>query len=189
MVNGAVTWIDENGQEQEGFRKTYYSEDDDWAMPEAYRSWQDYRIAESYLLPSPATYANDEDKAEAIDAIKDQLLSHRAVAINFCAETSQPGQEVDEDSALSKNWAQYESYPMPSNHVVTIIGYDDTYPRSNFAEEPSYDGAWLAKNSWGSDLNEFPDNGYRHWGLLEGMDPLGDTPLLRQGSWSRDPSP
>ena len=26
-------------------------------------------------------------------------------------------------------------------------------------------GAWLVRNSWGSDYNEFPTNGYRHWGI------------------------
>ena len=174
VVNAEVTWIDETGQEQKGFRKVYYSEDDDWAMPEAYRYWQDYQIVESYLLPSLASYENDDDKADAIDAIKDQLLSHHAVAINFCAETSQPGQEA-EDSSLSVNWAQYEDYAWTSNHVVTIIGYDDNYPKENFVTEPPYDGAWLVKNSWGSDLNEFPDNGYRHWGCLEGQDIPGSS--------------
>ena len=174
VVNSPVTWIDGNGQEQQGFRKTYFSENDDWTMPEAYRYWQDYRLVESYLLPSPSSCKTEEELAEAIDAIKNQLLSHHAVAINFWAETSQPGQEAD-DSSLSENWAQYEDFPMPSNHVVTIIGYDDTYPKGNFVNEPPHDGAWLVKNSWGSDLNSFPDNGYRHWGCLEGQDIPGSS--------------
>ena len=174
VVNAEVTWIDANGQEQKGFRKVYYSEDDDWVIPESYRYWQDYQIVESYLLPSLANYESDDDKGEAIDAIKDQLLQHHAVAINYCAESSQPGQEV-QDSALSENWAQYEEQDWPSNHVVTIIGYDDNYPKENFTTEPPYDGAWLVKNSWGSDLNDFPDNGYRHWGCLEGQDIPGSS--------------
>ena len=174
VVNSIVTWIDENGQELSGFRKTYYSENDDWTMPEAYRYWQDYRLVESYLLPSPASIEDDADKTDAINAIKDQLLQHRAVAINFSAETSQPGQDSSETS-LSTYWAQYEDVGWPSNHVVTIIGYDDTFPKENFVTEPPYDGAWLVKNSWGSDLNEFPDNGYRHWGCLEGQDIPGSS--------------
>ena len=37
------------------------------------------------------------------------------------------------------------------NHVVTIIGWDDTYSKANFREDkrPLNDGAWIIKNSWG----------------------------------------
>ncbi len=172
VVSNWVTWLDESGEEQSGFRRVYYSEDDDWSIPEAYRFRQDYQLKESYLLPSPASY-DDDSKSEAIDAIKDQLLAHRAVAINFSAESAMPGEETDFDSTLSENWAAYNSGAWPSNHVVTIVGYDDGYPKENFTTEPPYDGAWLVKNSWGSDLNDFPDNSYRHWGLCEGQDVPG----------------
>ena len=47
------------------------------------------------------------------------------------------------------------------------MGWDDDYPRENFIEghEPPENGAFLVRNSWGSDYNEFPTNGYRHWGI------------------------
>jgi len=38
------------------------------------------------------------------------------------------------------------------NHEVTIIGYDDNYPASNFVNAPAGNGAWLCKNSWGPDV-------------------------------------
>ena len=51
----------------------------------------------------------------------------------------------------------YTSYYQPasdsgssSGHAVTIIGWDDAYPATNFIETPPGPGAWLVKNSWGS---------------------------------------
>lgn len=36
------------------------------------------------------------------------------------------------------------------NHAVTIVGWDDDYPKENFksSNRPSNDGAWLVRNSW-----------------------------------------
>ncbi|TFH41208.1 MAG: hypothetical protein E4G94_08350, partial [ANME-2 cluster archaeon] len=45
----------------------------------------------------------------------------------------------------------YDYYPSPesSNHLVSIIGWNDSIPHTN----PSHDetGAWIVKNSWGTD--------------------------------------
>lgn len=40
-----------------------------------------------------------------------------------------------------------------TNHLVTIVGWDDNYAISNFKEgnQPSSAGAWIIKNSWGVD--------------------------------------
>ena len=41
---------------------------------------------------------------------------------------------------------------MPSNHAVTIVGWDDNYSRFNFGYHvPEGDGAFIVKNSWGTD--------------------------------------
>jgi len=43
------------------------------------------------------------------------------------------------------------------NHLVMLVGWDDTFPRERFAETPPGDGAWLAKNSYSSNWG---DGGY-----------------------------
>lgn len=37
-----------------------------------------------------------------------------------------------------------------TNHAVTIIGWDDTFPKEKFKKVPTIDGAWIVKNSWGT---------------------------------------
>ena len=49
--------------------------------------------------------------------------------------------------------AQYAYEPAQSTHVVTVVGWDDTFAADNWPEDrrPPADGAWIAKNSWGAD--------------------------------------
>lgn len=154
-------------------KKLWYSQEDDWSIPEEYRFKASYRLKESYILPS--TFNTDEKgmysgiNKDGVNAIKQQLVNeHRAVAIAFHAEGDMPG----EAQFLSENWAHYTYKDLLPNHAVLIVGYDDDYPASNFVEghQPEGNGAWLVKNSWGSDLNDFPNASYHHWGLLEGGD-------------------
>lgn len=43
------------------------------------------------------------------------------------------------------------------NHDVVIVGWDDSYPASNFKEKPAGDGAFICQNSWGE---SFGENGF-----------------------------
>ena len=52
----------------------WYSEEDDWSIPEEYRYSQSYRLKESYDLPNPTATGTDLSKEEGILAIKHQLL-------------------------------------------------------------------------------------------------------------------
>ena len=40
------------------------------------------------------------------------------------------------------------------NHDVVIIGWDDNYPKENFAMELEGDGAFICQNSWGTEFGE-----------------------------------
>ena len=43
-----------------------------------------------------------------------------------------------------------------TNHIISIIGWDDNFSRDNFNEacRPENNGAWLIRNSWGSEWGE-----------------------------------
>jgi C1A family cysteine protease len=44
-----------------------------------------------------------------------------------------------------------------SNHAITLVGWNDAFSRRNFRTQPPGDGAFLAKNSWGT---SWGDGGY-----------------------------
>ncbi len=172
--SGKNKWTDK--RRIDGVWQDYcYSEDDDWDIPEAERFTQSYELSESFMLPSPAQIINNDDEdtktykynPEGTMAIKDQILQKRAVAIAFCADTSMPDQTSD-GKYISKNWAHYtDNTEDDANHAVTVVGWDDNYPKENFIEnkQPPHDGAFLVKNSWGSGENEFPNKGPGDWGI------------------------
>ena len=188
-LNGEITQNKINGK----WEDYCYSDEDDWDMPESLRFKQSYTLEESYILPNPAKNVGDEEEPEyqydplGTAAIKEQIMNKRAVEIGFLADNSMPDDEK-EGEYISKNWAHYTDTMLDgANHAVTIVGWDDNYPRENFVQgkQPPEDmfpygqrkgetgggnGAWLVKNSWGSGEEDFPNKGPATWGLLQGQD-------------------
>lgn len=75
----------------------------------------------------------------------------------------------------------YEGDAAP-NHDVVIVGWDDDFPRENFALEPPGDGAFLCENSWGTD---FGLEGFFYVSYYDGN--LGKVSL--QYARTEDPDP
>lgn len=91
------------------------------------------------------------DMLRSGDDIKDALLRNGSVSI---------GIYMSENRYLVQDTGAYNcDADINSNHVVTIIGWDDTYSRENFrsSHRPDSDGAWIAQNSYGTDWG---DGGY-----------------------------
>ncbi|HET6495922.1 MAG TPA: C1 family peptidase, partial [Thermoleophilia bacterium] len=44
----------------------------------------------------------------------------------------------------------YRGDSSSTNHAVLIVGWDDTYPSTNFGTTPPGDGAFIVRNSWGT---------------------------------------
>lgn len=161
-------WIDGK------YQNVHYLADDDWSLPESLRFTQSYVLRDSCRLPSPAGEKRVGSSTEyeydpaGTAAIKEQLLQYRAVQIGYLSDTFDPDVS-DHGEYLSSQWAQYTPIDATANHAVCIVGWDDNYDRSNFIErqEPPANGAWLVKNSWGSEEEAFPNHGEGNWGIVD----------------------
>ena len=84
------------------------------------------------------------------DIFKKALMDYGAFLVAIYA--GENSKYYNETSA-----ARYYNGTKGINHAVTLVGWDDNYPASNFLNPPSGDGAWIIKNSWGTDWG---DEGY-----------------------------
>ncbi len=50
--------------------------------------------------------------------------------------------------------AYYYPEEKTPTHDVLILGWDDSYPKENFAVQPEEDGAYICQNTWGEDFGE-----------------------------------
>lgn len=134
-----------------------------WTLDEGLRADRSNRVAlptSVHRLPSAyhSTYdANGnlvlgEYDASATDAVKRAIMEHGAISLSYRADESSSSGFVEESPYFNRErWCQYIDKPMAANHTVNVVGWDDAYSRDNFSTKPAGDGAWIVKNSWGSE--------------------------------------
>ncbi len=92
-------------------------------------------------------YIGNEDTEELRNAMKNHIKNYGGIMASI------HGAQLDSDYYNNETGAIYcdDKYKCPSNHAVTIIGWDDNYATENFNEthRPKEKGAWIIKNSWG----------------------------------------
>ena len=77
------------------------------------------------------------------DIFKKVLMDHGAfmIALYFGESSKYFNQETA---------SRYYNGNKSLNHAVTLVGWDDNFSASNFLVTPPGDGAWIIKNSWGT---------------------------------------
>ncbi len=99
-------------------------------------------VQDVYYIPSRGNYTNNS-------LIKEAILNYGAVFTNMYMSSY---------SFLNENTsAYYCNNAYQTNHMVAIVGWDDNYSKNNFQTTPAGDGAFIIKNSWGTNWG---DNGY-----------------------------
>lgn len=84
-----------------------------------------------------------------IDSVKKLIMEYGAVS---------SAMYFDSRYLSDSNAYYYPKVSASNNHIVTLVGWDDDYATYHFSgTAPASSGAWIAKNSYGSD---FGDNGY-----------------------------
>lgn len=82
-----------------------------------------------------------EEVEEAISKMKKAIAAYGSIVISYYETNS------DYSSSSGRYWGGYKK----SNHAVTVVGWDDDF--SDFTTNPTANGAWLVKNSWGEGWN------------------------------------
>lgn len=82
-----------------------------------------------------------------IDFVKQAIMEYGTLMASYYATGSSYVDPETKDCVYYQN-----TYSKLTNHAVTLVGWDDNFPKEKFPEDcrPESDGAWLFRNSWGS---------------------------------------
>ncbi|MBK6087554.1 dockerin type I domain-containing protein [Ruminococcus difficilis] len=165
-----------------------YAKQADWSIPE-YSTIEgeeclSRNVSSGFTMVDgnrlPDLFNVDENKKwesvnwDGVNAVKAELYAGHGVTAGLKADTSAPGEVSENPMMNEETWAHYTNEDLNTNHMICIVGWDDDYSASNFLEgkQPPGNGAWLCKNSWGSevDYTELEGGGtigYYEWGIEE----------------------
>ena len=102
-------------------------------------------VQDAVIVPKRSNFTDN-------DIIKRSLLDYGALSASIKSIGKAPYYNA-------KTAAQYynNASDTDTNHIVTLVGWDDKYSKNNFLITPPGDGAWIIKNSYGT---EYGDQGY-----------------------------
>ena len=74
--------------------------------------------------------------------VKKAIMDYGSLAIEYYSS-------IEASDYNNKTHAQYQNLFNDATHVVSVIGWDDNYPKENFVTTPPGDGAWILKDNFG----------------------------------------
>ncbi|MCR5474265.1 MAG: Ig-like domain-containing protein [Lachnospiraceae bacterium] len=103
----------------------------------------EFLTAKDTAYLTAAYYIDNEDR----DAIKRAIVLHGGVSLGY-------GQNPKYFDEVHNSYYNPAGYQTGGGHAVIAVGWDDDFPKESFKDVdglPKGDGAWLIRNSWGSD--------------------------------------
>ncbi len=129
-------------------------------------------------LPATAAYtdvahlsnyyiASLTSKPEDIAAVKRLIVDNGAAAIHYNANEIARDKDGNKISFYNSEYNSfYNPNKTPSNHVVTIVGWDDTFDKTHFNVEAPGNGAWRIRNSWYDEKFDTEDKSESYYGYF-----------------------
>ncbi|MGN0611849.1 MAG: lectin like domain-containing protein, partial [Ruminiclostridium sp.] len=103
-----------------------------------------YKLRDSGIAKATAMYEVKLNKNNNNDKVKQLIMDYGAATVSYYDSYEYLTYDAD------KEFYYYCPVSNTYDHGVAIVGWDDTIPASAFNSEPAGDGAWLIKNSYGT---------------------------------------
>lgn len=111
------------------------------------------RYRKNYILTNATCYDNATQ-----DQIKEAIMTNGAMDVSYYYDKSYDHNVTEQETCYYQTKYNGETAIDNANHSVSIVGWDDDYPKENFGNTPpSSDGAWLIAGSYGA---SYAANGY-----------------------------
>ena len=117
-------------------------------IPDELRNASDFHLQDAVYFPV-GIFFEDSYHGNYPEITKTLILTEGAASASFFTG--------DDKLSLKDDLNWYHKNESPGDHEISIVGWDDNYPKENFSyagEQPANDGAWLIRNSWGTNTGK-----------------------------------